>query len=53
MCCVHEGVVLCDELCVVLFGVLRGGGVVWCVGVLFLSFSLSFSLRNIKQKCPL
>ena len=24
---VHEGVVLCDEL----FGVLRGGGVVWCV----------------------
>ena len=24
----HEGVVLCDELCVVLFGVLRGGGVV-------------------------
>ena len=37
---VHEGVVLCDELCVVLFGVLRGGGVVLlccCVGVLFLS----------------
>ena len=28
---VHKGVVLCDELCVVLFGVLRGGGVVWCV----------------------
>ena len=47
---VHEGVVLCDELCVVLSGVLRGGGVVWCVGVfslsfsLFLSLSLSFSL---------
>ena len=48
---VHEGVVLCDELCVVLFGVLRGGGVVLlccCVGVLFLSFSqfssFSFSL---------
>ena len=28
---VHDGVVLCDELCVVLFGVLRGGGVVCCV----------------------
>ena len=41
---VHEGVVLCDELCVVLFGVLRGGGVVWCVGVLFLSFSFSLSV---------
>ena len=40
---VHEGVVLCDELCVVLFGVLRGG-VVWCVGVLFLSLSFSFQL---------
>ena len=41
---VHDGVVLCDELCVVLFGVLRGGGVVWCVGVLFLSFSLFLAL---------
>ena len=46
---VHEGVVLCDELCVVLFGVLRGGGVVWCVVCgcfisLFLSFSLSLFL---------
>ena len=41
---VHEGVVLCDELCDELFGVLRGGGVVWCVGVLFLSFSLSLFL---------
>ena len=40
-----RGDVLCGLLCVV-FGVLRGGGVVWCVGVLFLSFSLvlSFSL---------
>ena len=42
--CVHEGVVLCDELCVVLFGVLCGGGVVWCVVFFFLSFSLSLSL---------
>ena len=47
---VHEGVVLCDELCVVLFGVLRGGGVVWCVvrgcfiSLLSLSRSLSFFL---------
>ena len=45
---VHEGVVLCDELCVVLFGVLRGGGVVWCVvcgvWVFYYSLSLSFSL---------
>ena len=48
---VHEGVVLCDELCVVLFGVLRGGGVVWCVVYgcfisffLYLSLFLSFSL---------
>ena len=53
---VHEGVVLCDELCVVLFGVLRGGGVVCCVVCgcfislfflsilffLFLALSLSF-----------
>ena len=30
-------VLLCDELCVVLFGVLLGG-VVWCEGVLFLFF---------------
>ena len=40
-------VLLCDELCVVLFGVLLGG-VVWCEGVLFLFFSqfssFSFSL---------
>ena len=50
MCCVlcvvwvHEGVVLCDELCVVLFGVLRGGGVVWCVVCgCFISLFLSFS----------
>ena len=39
---------LCDELCVVLFGVLRGGGVVWCVvcgvWVFYFSLSLSFSL---------
>ena len=52
VCCVlcvvwvHEGVVLCDELCDELFGVLRGGGVVWCVVCgcfisLFLSFSFS------------
>ena len=48
MCCVlcvvwvHEGVVLCDELCVVLFGVLRGGGVVCCVVCgCFISFLLS------------
>ena len=51
---VHEGVVLCDELCVVLFGVLRGGGGVWWVVCgcffslflfrsLFLSFSLSLN----------
>ena len=50
-------VVLCDELCVVLFGVLRGGGVVCCVVCgcftslslsilffLFLALSLSFLL---------
>ena len=46
---VQEGVVLCDELCVVLFGVLRGGGVVWCVVCgcfisLFLSLSLFLSI---------
>ena len=41
---VHEDIVWCDELCVVLFGVLRGGGgVVCCVGVLFLSFFSQFS----------
>ena len=38
---------MCDELCVMLFGVLRGGGVVWCVVCgcfisLFLALSLSF-----------
>ena len=52
VCCVvwvQEGVVLCDELCVVLFGVLRGGGVVWCVVCgcfisLFLALSLSLFL---------
>ena len=40
VCCVLRGcmrVLLCDELCVVLFGVLLGG-VVWCEGVLFLFF---------------
>ena len=41
---VHEGVVLCDELCVVLFGVLRGGGVVVWVFYFSLSLSFSFSL---------
>ena len=40
---VHEGVVLCDELCVVLFGVLRGGGVVCCVVCGFFSFFSQFS----------
>ena len=49
---VHEGVVLCDELCVVLFGVLRGGGVVWyvvcgCFMSLFLSLTLSLSLNSL------
>ena len=44
--CVHVGVVLCDELCVVLFGVLRGGGVVWCV-VCFISLSFSLSLFSL------
>ena len=44
---VHEGVVLCDELCVVLFGVLRGGGVGCCVlcgvWVFYFSFFSQFS----------
>ena len=48
VCCVvwvHEGVVLCDELCDELFGVLRGGGVVWCVVCgCFISLSLSLFL---------
>ena len=35
---------LCDELCDELFGVLRGGGVVWCVVCgCFISLFLSFS----------
>ena len=45
MCCVLCGcmrVLLCDELCVVLFGVLLGG-VVWCEGVLFSLFFSQFS----------
>ena len=41
---VHEGVVLCDELCVVLFGVLRGGGVVWVCGCFISLFSLNYLL---------
>ena len=41
---VHEGVVLCDELCVVLFGVLRGGGVVCCCGVWVFYFSFFLSI---------
>ena len=61
---VQEGVVLCDELCVVLFGVLRGG-VVWCVVCgcfislflslsLFLSFSLSLnSLLSLSRSLSL
>ena len=48
LCVVQEGVVLCDELCVVLFGVLCGGGVVWCVVCgCFISLFLSLSLSSL------
>ena len=52
LCCVMSWLLwLFGVLRVVLFGVLRGGGVVWCVGVFSLSLSLSLFLSILFFLC--